>query len=286
MPRMVSILAPSAASCLDTALKARAVMGAPSTTTACVDIGWRPICAPTSTSTVMPTVLIASSTSSCNDSGSFGQVTSTPRVSLPRMTTCSTSSRLTSCRDMAVRSTEVTPGRSGPVTVTRTVVSATAVRSWSFGSSHECAPAGDQRVHTLIGSALGERGCFRLGGVLTRAPADVRLGTHPLDHVRVVQLEGGTLGPDARQLVEVVPRRRAGGGPLQRVAVAPRIVHGHDLAVPVALEDVPDEREHRGAQHERADRGDRVQRGEAVGGQVVGVATRHALGAEPVLHQE
>ncbi|PRC61477.1 hypothetical protein C6A85_08650, partial [Mycobacterium sp. ITM-2017-0098] len=45
-----------------------------------------------------------------------------------------------------------------------------------------------------------------------RAEAHVGLGTHPLDHVRVVQLERGTLRPDTGQLGEVVPRRRAAGG--------------------------------------------------------------------------
>ena len=89
------------------------------------------------------------------------------------------------------------------------------------------------------------------GVLATVARPDVRLGAHPLDHVRVVQLERRTLGADARQLGEVVPRRRAGGGPLERVAVAPRVVDGDDLAVPVALEDVPDERQRRGTEDER-----------------------------------
>src|SRR5690606_4928779 len=45
-------------------------------------------------------------------------------------------------------------------------------------------------------------------------------------HVRVAQVEGGTFRPDARQGREVVPRRRAGGRPLERVAVPPRVVDG------------------------------------------------------------
>ena len=117
-------------------------------------------------------------------------------------------------------------------------------------------------------------------------PPDVRLVPELLHQVRVVQLERGALGADAGQLGEVVPRRRAGGGPLQRVAEAPRVVHRDHPAVAVAAEHVPDERQRGGAQHERADRGDHVQRGEPVGGQVVGVAARHALVAQPVLHQE
>ena len=116
--------------------------------------------------------------------------------------------------------------------------------------------------------------------------ADVGLGAHPLHHVRIVQLERRPLRTDPGQLGEVVPRRRATGRPLQRVAVAPRVVDGHRLAVAPALEHVPGERKRRDAEDERADRGDDVQRGEPVGGQVVGVAARHALVAEPVLHQE
>src|SRR5438132_11050352 len=40
----------------------------------------------------------------------------------------------------------------------------------------------------------------------------------------VMQVEGGTLGADPRQGQEVVARRRARRGPLQRCAVAPRVV--------------------------------------------------------------
>ena len=60
--------------------------------------------------------------------------------------------------------------------------------------------------------------------------AHVCLGAHPLNHVRVVQLERRTLGTDVGQLGEVVPRRRAGGRPFQGVAVAPRVVDRDDLA--------------------------------------------------------
>src|SRR5262249_45196140 len=53
--------------------------------------------------------------------------------------------------------------------------------------------------------------------------------------LRVVQVEGGPLGPDARNEREVVPRRRAGRRPLQRVRVAPWVVRGDPLAVPRGL---------------------------------------------------
>src|SRR5882757_4830438 len=109
------------------------------------------------------------------------------------------------------------------------------------------------------------------------APAGVRLGPDPLDQVWVVQLEGRALGTDPGQLEEIVSGWRAAGGPLQGVAVPPRVVHGDHLAVPVAAEDVPDERQGGSPQHEGADRGDGVERGEPVRGQVVDVPTRHAL---------
>src|ERR1700753_2123757 len=79
--------------------------------------------------------------------------------------------------------------------------------------------------------------------LFTVGPADVGLGAHPLHHVRVVQLECRPLRTDPGQFGEVVPWRRAAGRPLQRVAVAPRVVDGHYLAVAPALENVPDERE-------------------------------------------
>ena len=60
-------------------------------------------------------------------------------------------------------------------------------------------------------------------------PTDVHLGASLLNEVRVVQLESRTLGANARQRGEVVGRRRAGGCPLQRVAVAPRIIDSDDL---------------------------------------------------------
>src|SRR5690349_7884239 len=56
-------------------------------------------------------------------------------------------------------------------------------------------------------------------------------GTAPLD-VRVVRLERGPLGPDPRDPVEVMPRRRAGGRPLEGAGVAPRVFLGHLHPVP------------------------------------------------------
>ena len=160
--------------------------------------------------------------------------------------------------------------------------------------------AGDGDQHRHLGWCVHPRAAAvrhgrRLGSVDVPIPVaplsavgapDVRFGAKPFHHVRIVQLERRTLRTDPGQLGEVVPRRRATGRPLQRIAVAPRVVDGHHLAVAPALEDVPHEREHRRTQDERPDRRDDVVRLEAVGGQVVGVAARHAHVAQPVLHQE
>src|SRR5690606_31738753 len=55
---------------------------------------------------------------------------------------------------------------------------------------------------------------------------------------RVVQVERRGLGTDPGQRDEVVPGRRAGGRPLQRTAVAPRVVDLDLLAVLGGLPDV------------------------------------------------
>ena len=100
-----------------------------------------------------------------------------------------------------------------------------------------------------------------------------------------MQVEGRRLRADPRDRDEVVPRRRAGGGPLQRSTPAPRVVDLHHRGLTGHVE-VVEERHHRGGQQERPDRRDLVQRREAVPGQVVGVATGHPLHPEPVLDQE
>src|SRR5438067_8323235 len=57
----------------------------------------------------------------------------------------------------------------------------------------------------------------------------------PGPDLRVVQVERGALGPDTRDGGEVVPRRRAGRRPLQRVSVAPRVGGRDPPAVPRGL---------------------------------------------------
>ena len=105
--------------------------------------------------------------------------------------------------------------------------------------------------------------------------------------VRIVEVECRPLGADPRDGHEVVPRRRAGRRPLQRVAVPPRVVADD----PLVLADprpphIPQERQHRQTQDVGADRRDGVQRCEALLRPVVGVTPRHALHAEPVLDEE
>src|SRR5882757_7524145 len=279
------MFAPTAASALATSPNALAVIGRPSTTTTWVDI--RRTCSPLDSIEVRTDIAMlamACSTDSCRPSGSRSVATSAPRVSWPRMTTCSTSSNSTPCRINAANSTEVTPGRSGPVTVIRTETLRLIAPS-AIGVN--LAPEAGSVVLGVPYRLRRGLGRGHLGGSrVCPAPAGVCLAAQPLDQVWVVQLEGRALGTDPGQLGEVVPGRRAAGGPFQGVAVPPRVVHGDHLAVAVAAEDVPDEWQRGGAQDERADRGEGVQEGEPVGGQVVDVAARHAFGAHPVLHQE
>ena len=91
---------------------------------------------------------------------------------------------------------------------------------------------------------------------------------------------------DARDRREVVARRRAAGRPLERAAVAPRVVHRDLRRVARREVHVHEERDHRDREDAGADRRDLVHPGEAVVGQVRRVATRHADDAEPVLDEE
>src|SRR5215213_10814134 len=86
--------------------------------------------------------------------------------------------------------------------------------------------------------------------------------------LRMVQVEGRRLGPNTRNRGEVVPRRRAGGGPLQRATPPPRIVGG-DLRVVPGLPDVVQERQAGGAEQEGARGGDLVEDCESLVRQVV-----------------
>src|ERR1700730_12336638 len=100
--------------------------------------------------------------------------------------------------------------------------------------SELCRPWQDVSAATLRDAARWRRST---GGLLGVA-ADVGFGAHALDHVRVVQFESRPLRPDSGEFVEIVPRRWAAGGPLQRVAVTPRVIDGDRLAVPPPLKHV------------------------------------------------
>src|ERR1017187_497885 len=80
-------------------------------------------------------------------------------------------------------------------------------------------------------------------------------------HLGMVQVEGRALGPDPRDGREVVPRRRAGGRPLQGVAEPPWIVRRDPLSVLGGLVDVVEEEQVGHAEDERADGRDLIQRG-------------------------
>src|SRR5688500_13883648 len=234
---MASMFAASAASRRATSANARAGSGRPSTTST-----WREpsgaedgAAATTSTATCTGAVALACSIASCRPSGSWSVPTSTPRTSWPRIVTCSTSIISTPWRVSTANSTAETPGLAGPVTVIRTGV---LVGGWVTGR---------QAASVVVDGLVGLVGRLVLHSVrqpLRRGVRHRRLvlaaeGTHVLvavgvlDGVRVVQVERGPLGPDPRQLLEVVPRRRGRRGPLERVAVAPRVVGRGELAVPV-----------------------------------------------------
>ncbi|CKO61034.1 Uncharacterised protein [Mycobacterium tuberculosis] len=111
---MKSMLTPSAATSLATALNAPAVIGRPSTKMVWVD-GCRMIGRSSlrSMATSRPTPWMAAATSSRSavpSATSSGHDTSTPSVSRPRITTCSTLSSSTPCCASTSKSADVTPG--------------------------------------------------------------------------------------------------------------------------------------------------------------------------------
>ena len=111
---MKSMLTPSAATSPATAPNASAVIGRPSTTMVWVD-GSRMMGSSSLRSIVTsrPPPWIAASTSSRSavpPAASGDPDTSTPSVSRPRMTTCSTLSSSILCRDSTSKRADVTPG--------------------------------------------------------------------------------------------------------------------------------------------------------------------------------
>src|SRR5579875_1778727 len=214
-----------------------------------------------------------SSRSALPSATSAAAETNTPNVNRPRITTCSTLSSSTLWPASTSNSADVTPGLSTPVTVISTDTLGGVL-------TPDCRRCNALRADAYV---VGSGDVAALRAV---AAADMRLGTQPLHHVRIVQLKRRALRADARQFVEVVPWRWTRGGPFQGVAVAPRVVDGDRFAVAPTLEDVPGEHEHRSAEDERPDRRDDVERLKTVARQVVGVAARHALVTQPVLHQK
>src|SRR5450830_631043 len=74
-------------------------------------------------------------------------------------------------------------------------------------------------VFTLLDLSVGQIVRGRIRCILRRTDPDGH------SDLRVVEVERRRLGTDARDRGEVVPRRRAGRRPLERAAVAPRVVH-------------------------------------------------------------
>src|SRR5262249_46705511 len=83
-------------------------------------------------------------------SSAAGQASSTPSTRWPRITTCSTSSTVSSCAESPEKSLEVTPGRSRPVSVTSRVVGGRdiALTTLPSAAAHWC-PAPPAAVYGL-----------------------------------------------------------------------------------------------------------------------------------------
>ena len=183
----------------------------------------------------------------------------------------------------AANSRAVTPGRSAPVTVSRARAVAAAgdrraaggrvERHGSGGTPSSCrtalGPLNRERPRTVDGPGpLAVRRCDGADQVGSGSfgpcrrpvpcrPSSLAYGSCRLpacasscsrcEQVRVVRLERRALGADPRDLDEVVPRRRRRRRPLQRVAVAPRVVAQRELPVLPRLHHVVEERDGRGA---------------------------------------
>ena len=120
--RMRSMLPPCSAIASAMADMASAVMGEPSTVT-CSRPLRRPALSPKPVRhlTFMPSASPARVRSAATPAGSSPTDSSTARVRCERTTTCSTSNTVRSRPATAAKSTALTPGRSGPVSVTRSV---------------------------------------------------------------------------------------------------------------------------------------------------------------------
>ena len=163
--------------------------------------------------------------------GSPRRSNSTARISRSRITTCSTSRMSTSCAASAEKNAAVTPGRSRPVIVASTDVGCMEAGPPTSRTSRRTAEGVTARLGLEARIGVPVRACPRARTVDAGARASplgtgvslagVRLGLEPLEQVRVVVLERRPLGADPRDRGEVVPRRRAGGRPFQRVAVSP-----------------------------------------------------------------
>jgi len=167
----------------------------------------------------------------------------------------------------------------------RSAICRTTPRSVSSGDGAERRECNSPHRRRVVKNSIAPGPVLRLAGPMSgfgtpRSRPRGRVAARP--PLRVGARPRGVLGvqPTSRMTRQArLAAVAAAGGQLQGVAVAPRVVRTDQLAVLERVPHVPQERQHRGAEQERADGGDRVQGGEAVGGHVV-VPPRHALGAE------
>src|SRR5687768_17086488 len=227
---MRSMLAPHPAMQVATAATAAGRSGWPRTVTcSCPPTRGASSSAPAATSTSMPMYSATSASSARTLASSSPTLTSTPSTSRPRMTTCSTSTTSMSAPARAPNSAEVTPGRSRPVTVTRSVRSAAmegdlrALASGAMRYRGSRRPGRRRRRHlgrAHEGEAEPEHGNPQRGG-----PGDVDGHQRSGDVVEVLDVADGALGAQHGQQ-HGTPALGVGGG---AVAMGPpHAVQGED----------------------------------------------------------
>src|SRR5258707_14551697 len=111
---------------------------------------------------------------------------------------------------------------------------------------------------TLMPVPLPWSACWRASLARPDRLAFRRVAASP--DLGMMQVERRALGPDPGDRGEVVPRRRAGGRPFERVAEAPWIVLDHSLAVLPGLVHVVEEEQDGNSEYEGDGGGELVQR--------------------------
>src|SRR5262249_28738821 len=129
-------------------------------------------------------------------------------------------SRRSKAQNMKVTGTRKLPSR----TSVGTRVGLPVMNVTTTVSSHSSSP--ERKIRTQGRRARPARGVLVVATSASGPPDTSVWATH-LPSGQPFGVEGGPLGADPGQPVEVAQRRRARSGPLQRIAGAPRVVHVH-----------------------------------------------------------